>query len=589
MGGSCYNNTVRKKAPTKCNEHETYQILNSPIKTDYSSDKEKSNNIEQKEINFGEIIKDLKEDKNKRIQNSISLDIQNKIIEQMKNNICQINNNNISGTGFLCIIPFPDKLNQLSVLITSSQVLGNEDIKLGNRINLKFNNNISKTLYIDESRKVYTSDENNFNITIIEIKKSDEIIINTNEMLEIDNDIFKDFNFYEKYKDKSIYTIYYPKNKKIEYSINIIKNIDDKNINIEHLCSIQEGSSGSPLLNLETFKVIGINIGKHKEFEYNFGILIKEPINEFNKLMNNYENNNEMYNKNIINDQEKILNNNLYIININNKRSIVNNNRLIISKEEINKLFNKYTPLEDGIEVELNENISFNKFPIYYGELSKNENKRHGRGIMIWDNGDKYEGYWKDDKANGNGELINYNGDIYIGEWIDDKKNGHGIYKCRNGSYYEGLWKDNIQEGKGKEKWIDGTMFEGEYKKGKRCGLGIFKWPNGSIYEGNFEDNNFNGKGKYKWSDGRVYDGEWKNNKLDGKGIYTWPDGRKYEGDYKNDKKNGFGIYEWNDGKKYKGNWKNGTQDGEGELYTPKLQRWKKGLWNEGKRIKWLD
>ncbi len=77
MGGACYNNTVRKKAPTKCNEHGTYQILNSPIKTDYLSDKEKSNNFEQKEINFEEIIKDLKEDQSKQIQNSISLDIQN--------------------------------------------------------------------------------------------------------------------------------------------------------------------------------------------------------------------------------------------------------------------------------------------------------------------------------------------------------------------------------------------------------------------------------------------------------------------------------------------------------------------------------
>ena len=73
----------------------------------------------------------------------------------MKNNIFQINNNNLSGTGFLCIIPFPDKLNQLSVLITSNHVLGNECIKPGKSINLIFNNNISKTLYIDETRKVY--------------------------------------------------------------------------------------------------------------------------------------------------------------------------------------------------------------------------------------------------------------------------------------------------------------------------------------------------------------------------------------------------------------------------------------------------
>ena len=47
------------------------------------------------------------------------------------------------------------------------------------------------------------------------------------------------------------------------------------------------------------------------------------------------------------------------------------------------------------------------------------------------------------------------------------------------------------------------------------------------------------------------------NNKLEGKGVFIWPDGRKY--------------------------------DGEGEFYFPSENKWKKGIWKEGKRLKWLE
>ena len=39
----------------------------------------------------------------------------------------------------------------------------------------------------------------------------------------------------------------------------------------------------------------------------------------------------------------------------------------------------------------------------------------------------------------------------------------------------------------------------------------------------------------------------------------------------------------------FKGMWKNGVQDGEGEIYDPKKNRSKKGIWKEGKRIQWVD
>ena len=76
---------------------------------------------------------------------------------------------------------------------------------------------------------------------------------------------------------------------------------------------------------------------------------------------------------------------------------------------------------------------------------------------------------------------------------------------------------------------------------------------------------------------------------MKGKGIFYWPDGKRYEGEFNDDKKNGYGEFYWPDGRVFKGMWKNGVQDGEGEIYDPKKDKTKKGLWENGKKIKWPD
>ena len=52
-----------------------------------------------------------------------------------------------------------------------------------------------------------------------------------------------------------------------------------------------------------------------------------------------------------------------------------------------------------------------------------------GIGVMIWQNGSKYEGSWTYSMANGHGRLIHSDGDMYEGEWLNDKTNGKGLYK----------------------------------------------------------------------------------------------------------------------------------------------------------------
>ena len=60
------------------------------------------------------------------------------------------------------------------------------------------------------------------------------------------------------YKRKSIYIIYYSKGK-LSVSYGLINNIDDGKI--KHYCNIEEGSSVSLILSLETNKIIGVLYG----------------------------------------------------------------------------------------------------------------------------------------------------------------------------------------------------------------------------------------------------------------------------------------------------------------------------------------
>ena len=260
-----------------------------------------------------------------------------------------------------------------------------------------------------------------------------------------------------------------------------------------------------------------------------------------------------------------------------------------ITKEDLQELLNKYPSLNDGINVSIRPIVEYENGSIYYGEWDPSTNKRHGRGIQLWPDGNKYSGLWKNDKANIKGKLEHDDGDYYEGEWKDDKAEGHGVYCHIDGAKYDGGWKSDKQHGFGIEIWPDGSKYEGNYENGFKSGKGIFTWGDGSVYEGNFENNNINGKGTYLWKDKRRFDGDWVDNKMEGKGVFKWPDGRVYNGEYKNDKKDGYGEFSWNDGRKYKGYWKDGKQNGNGNFFNPKYNEWKEGIWQNGKRIKWIE
>ena len=61
---------------------------------------------------------------------------------------------------------------------------------------------------------------------------------------------------------------------------------------------------------------------------------------------------------------------------------------------------------------------------------------KEGKGVLIYNNGDKYEGEWKKDKKEGEGVFIDRNGK-YEGEYKNDMKEGKGTIYYNNGNVYD--------------------------------------------------------------------------------------------------------------------------------------------------------
>ena len=91
-----------------------------------------------------------------------------------------------------------------------------------------------------------------------------------------------------------------------------------------------------------------------------------------------------------------------------------------------------------------------------------------------------------------------------------------------NGDRYEGDFINGMFHGKGVFIWANGDRYEGNFFLNKRTGIGIYSWPNGERYEGQFVDGKLNGWGTYTWPDRSFYEGEFINNVRTGNGVYVW-------------------------------------------------------------------
>ena len=103
----------------------------------------------------------------------------------------------------------------------------------------------------------------------------------------------------------------------------------------------------------------------------------------------------------------------------------------------------------------------------YEGEFFKGE--IHGRGKMTWIDGTTFEGLWKRGKIRQGLKVWKDRSEEYDGAFNEEGlPHGFGIFRYSNGDYYRGFFKHGVPNGKG-EKFTNqqGTLTYCEYEKGK--------------------------------------------------------------------------------------------------------------------------
>ena len=296
--------------------------------------------------------------------NIISYKSTKTIMNQMEKKICKIKIGNIRGTGFFCKIPFPNKENILNVLITANHIINDKLLKEEDgKISIKIKEETEKTIINLNNRIKYTNEE--YDITIIEIKEEDNI----NNFLELDDviifDLFNNNKQEDNFENKTIYIIQYPQGN-LSVSYGIFEHIyEDKKNFFRHKCTTYEGSSGSPILNENNNKVIGIHLKNGKDKKGNKGSfmnnVIKELIQYYKDKKNKIEEKEEK--KSIKHFKKKYftkLEKDYTAIELSNKK-IGNEELKILSKIEFKELNYLYLFINNISDIQPLENARFDK------------------------------------------------------------------------------------------------------------------------------------------------------------------------------------------------------------------------------------
>ena len=121
---------------------------------------------------------------------------------------------------------------------------------------------------------------------------------------------------------------------------------------------------------------------------------------------------------------------------------------------------------------------------VYIGQINNN-GEREGRGCFISNNNNNnFIGYWKNDLKTLNGKLYDKDFKLMLnGNFINGKMNGKGMKIFDNGDKYEGNFEDDKINGFGIYYFNNGNQWEGNFINGNKNGIGKFTDSNGNVKE----------------------------------------------------------------------------------------------------------
>ena len=174
----------------------------------------------------------------------------------------------------------------------------------------------------------------------------------------------------------------------------------------------------------------------------------------------------------------------------------------------------------------------------FVGEFSQKLEKIKGK--LCYDNGDWYEGGFKNDMYEGEG-ILSKNKEIFSGIFMKNSLNGKGgKHILANNDFYDGDFINNKYEGFGKYNFSNGGYIEGQFKDGFAEGKCIQYISHQGKYEGKFEKGILNGQGQFRSiNNDYSYEGEFVNGIFEGKGKEIYNNVDCFEGSYKSGNKYG--------------------------------------------------
>jgi hypothetical protein len=181
--------------------------------------------------------------------------------------------------------------------------------------------------------------------------------------------------------------------------------------------------------------------------------------------------------------------------------------------------FSEFThELEEKV-VENNQRINCYKGSYGYG-------KRNGYGRLVYENGDVYKGYWKDNLRDGFGAYrYKCNSAKYKGQWVDNKKHGTGTTHFKIGDRITCDWdKDRmVKTDEGRIEVRDGTLYVGNIEDCERNGVGTMKYHNNCTYEGKWHHDMRHGYGMIRFDNDCFFEGEFDHDRTSGTGALVLP------------------------------------------------------------------